>query len=409
MNFYSFVGVTLLAAFSSPIKKQNYIFHGEKETVFPQDVERIELYKEVLFKYYTDYLNCSNRQTEYSFQEFEDNYYSFCSNESISNYIDYALVNEIADDSNNLRSHSGSADGKFQLGCSKENPTSGSRFQNGVPFYNCNFYDRIQRGDIFLENDLGHFYHVGIVTNLAYPVTQFSSQNTYIQVIEAIDNSNGVQFGYLDDQRIIENKVEIYRYGQGVTESQFNLIYAFLDEQIGDQYELHNHVHTSYYCDDWYCGELVYAAYNYAGINVAPSFTDLNNEILIGTTICNGITANRIYLDKDLYLILQMVRKNFGSYTIRIINYSNLYVSANYNSRMCFESDAKNWVNLNDVHYVDVASYSYTEVNISTNWFATHITTSFYITNLNRKERFITYANELSNASLTQYNNLKFE
>ncbi|HHT67106.1 MAG TPA: hypothetical protein GX010_02640 [Erysipelotrichaceae bacterium] len=362
-----------------------------------------------MFEYYIDYLNQNDRITNYAFEEFEKNYYSNFFSESITNYICSISRGEKNQSQSNSELHTGSADGKFQLGCSRENPTSGSRFQNGVPFYNTNFYDRLQKGDIFLENDLSHCYHVGIVTDLDYPVTQFSSQNTYIQVIEAIDNSSGVQFGYLDDQRIIENKFEIYRYYQGITDYQFNLIYAFLDEQIGDDYKLHNHVQTSYYCNDWYCGELVYAAYYYAGINIAPSFTDLNSSFLIGTTICNGITAERIHLDKDLFLILQMVRKNFSSYTIRIINCSNFYISAYYNSKMCFENDAKNWVNLNDIHCTDIFSYSYVEVSISMNWFATHVTTSFCLINLNRKERLITYANELSDTGLTSYNNVKFE
>lgn len=72
---------------------------------------------------------------------------------------------------------------------------------------------------------------------------------------------------------------------------------------------------------------------------------------------------------------------------------------------MCFESDAKNWTALgNNERIVVVEPHKYEDIQISENWFATHITLSY----VSGSTRYITYANELNvNKSIHMYWNTK--
>ena len=72
---------------------------------------------------------------------------------------------------------------------------------------------------------------------------------------------------------------------------------------------------------------------------------------------------------------------------------------------MCFENDAINWTNLNDISsfYLDPGeSFGY---YFQTNWFATHITMSFVFGQI----RLITYgwnlADNNGNPTMTSYHN----
>lgn len=69
-----------------------------------------------------------------------------------------------------------------------------------------------------------------------------------------------------------------------------------------------------------------------------------------------------------------------------------------YNSRLAYESDAKNWTGLNHVNVdpITINNNSYTDIYISTNWFATTAAISHKVGN----KRYVTYCNDLNNATL---------
>ena len=77
-------------------------------------------------------------------------------------------------------------------------------------------------------------------------------------------------------------------------------------------------------------------------------------------------------------------------------------IEVEYNAKMCYWDDARNWTGLNDVAKIDLKPYETHEVSISENWFATSIACSY----IDNGHRVITCANNLSVAGLTSLTNL---
>ncbi len=92
------------------------------------------------------------------------------------------------------------------------------------------------------------------------------------------------------------------------------------------------------------------------------------------------------------YLSLDNNGKSGGKWKIVIHNPKSYAITAYYNSKMCFQSDAVNWTNLNDVLSVTIPANGSKEVSISTNWTAGFITTCY----IDNNHRVITCANSLS-------------
>ncbi len=103
------------------------------------------------------------------------------------------------------------------------------------------------------------------------------------------------------------------------------------------------------------------------------------------------------------YLTLSNLGKSNGSWSIKITNPLNQAVTVEYNTKMCFTDDAKNWSGLSDIGTVTIAANSSATVSISTNWFATAIAVSYELEGY----RIISYANELDTSGGMQvyYNN----
>ncbi|HIR39240.1 MAG TPA: trypsin-like serine protease [Candidatus Coproplasma stercoripullorum] len=103
------------------------------------------------------------------------------------------------------------------------------------------------------------------------------------------------------------------------------------------------------------------------------------------------------------YPTLEVVSKTGSTWLIRVENTSSAGINLEYNSKMCFFNDAKNWTGLNDVVSKYFAPYEFKYVSISENVFATSITCSY----VRGGERIITYANNLdTDGTLTSYNNV---
>lgn len=98
--------------------------------------------------------------------------------------------------------------------------------------------------------------------------------------------------------------------------------------------------------------------------------------------------------------------KSGTKWNIRVKNPTNHNITVYYNCKMCFENDAKNWtaVGSNERSVVITPYQQYADIQISENWFATHITISY----ISGSTRYITYANELNtNKSIHMYWNTK--
>lgn len=129
-----------------------------------------------------------------------------------------------------------------------------------------NLLEVIQKGDIIYEDFGGYGItgHIAIVDGI---YTKPRSKNKYIRLIEATPTYNGVIRSILDDTRVDEKKVTILR----VKEANTKIIDAAVDfcrGEIGSGYNLDLQKHTSSSETDWYCSELVWAAYQNQNIDI---------------------------------------------------------------------------------------------------------------------------------------------
>ncbi len=122
----------------------------------------------------------------------------------------------------------------------------------------------VRAGDIIYEaaGGLGITGHAAIVEGLFYDSTQ---KQYYIRIIEAI--SDGVVRSVLDASRVDYKSATIYRVS-GATTAQRKAAVDFCVSQLGDSYNLDFAKDTSSSESDWYCSELVWAAYKNQGIDI---------------------------------------------------------------------------------------------------------------------------------------------
>lgn len=385
--------IVLASSLCGATVRQNY---NTRETSVPEAskvmLETINLKENVMFRYYEMAVN--NETYSSDFESFCDNYEN--SGMKILDFVSGSA---------NPQSVSSSSGGQdFRLGMQQETVTSGSRFRNGYPFYNAYEFNEIQVGDIILEDELESFWHTAVVVD-TYRIGCIGTTNfRYIETVEALNYSvagagdAGVQYGYLDDQRIIDKNVKVLRVNEsvGLTDRQRQDIVYFLNSHIGDAYLIKLTVNTSNFSNVWYCNELVYAAYIFAGIDLLPE--ENLNCTLIGTEFLNSGMTYEVDIAYDVYLNFGIAGYSSNKWKINIFNRDRFQHQVYYNEKMCFEDDAKNWTGLNDIVPTPllIGVHAYETVYISTNWFATSITASFTYSFLGRTERMVTYAKDLN-------------
>lgn len=142
----------------------------------------------------------------------------------------------------------------------------------------------VKKGDILYEANggFGITGHIAIVEGIFYDE---SKKKSYIRVIEAIDN--GVVRSVLDADRIDDRAGTIYRVSSA-TSSQKTAAIDFCISQLGKKYVLDFQKDTSANEKDWYCSELVWAAYKRQGIDIED--TGLNEP---GITPRDIIRSNK--------------------------------------------------------------------------------------------------------------------
>lgn len=65
--------------------------------------------------------------------------------------------------------------------------------------------------------------------------------------------------------------------------------------------------------------------------------------------------------------------KSGNSWLLQIANQTNVSKKLEYNTKMCFENDAKNWENLSNIASVVIEPFSFAIIRVYENYFATHI------------------------------------
>lgn len=313
MNIISLFGLTasLISSLIISPKRINNSFNNPHD-----NFEVINVCDKVLSHYYKEFIS-QNPSLEVDYATFQLTYEA--SPVKINDFLSYASSDYSAFERSQHVSLLSSSEVEHTIGTLDSNPTDGSRFKNGVPLYNAFDYSYLKVGDIILEDEVSNFRHVAAITSLNHEVTQFGSYNTYVQTIEAVNSTPGVQFGYLDDQRILDKKIKICRFKNSLSSTQTDNLLYFLKEQLGKSYSLHSYVNSSIYSSTWYCTELIRASYNYIGIDIAPSHNH-SGEILLGTTIYGSSNMKSVYLPNDRHLSFKIVDKVKSTWVVDIFN-----------------------------------------------------------------------------------------
>lgn len=148
---------------------------------------------------------------------------------------------------------------------------TGTAVQTRAVYSNYKLLDKVKTGDIIHENRNWSFSsitgHIACVEGIYYLLDSKSGKYyKNIRIIEAI--SDGVCRSVLDDTRCDDNKVVLLRYKTSISETNMNKIINFLTAQLGKKYRCDGSRNTSIDTDNWYCSELVWAAYNYIGLDI---------------------------------------------------------------------------------------------------------------------------------------------
>ena len=236
-------------------------------------------YKDILFEKYSEYPELENIC---SFDDFCDGFYR--QSEEICDYVfsliskhdseyinpesDIGIQNDTQQDNNILEIFSPDAD-YIMASDIKDSQSTNARFFKRSPTYDAIKKGKIQNGDLILEKkDNNSIGHLAFISNTSHS----SDYGDYIQTIESV--ASGVQYGFLDDKRMIDYQVTIYRVYRATELGVVSRALSFLKKQLGKPYSIN---YTCTHIGDqpsWYCSELIYAAYYDAGMDILynPNF-----------------------------------------------------------------------------------------------------------------------------------------
>lgn len=269
------------------------------------------------------------------------------------------------------------------------------------PVYTAYDFSVVREGDIVYETDT-ILFNAGH-NALVYDVGKSYADGTYIQTIEAV--GGGVQFGFLDDTRIVDFGVKILRV-TGASASVIEQAKYFCRAQLGKSYFLNiMRLNTSIDSTSWYCSELVYAAYKYGGIDIGVKKNGAGEDVYLSlgcipSDIYKSYNTSEVTIGQNTsfyYLELAIVDKSGNDWSIRVTNPSRNNVTFEYNAKMCFKENAQQWTGLSHVKTAQVNAGGSINVIISENLLATTVVFS----RLDDGKRFITYAYRLDKNTKT--------
>ncbi len=350
----------------------------EENTISASDIVLDYYYKEYLSKHNTkidkDVFLQAYRNQKLSIAEFIDIFDP-----------DQAMVSEAA-----LEIISPDADYILGTNDIESNNQTRNTFFKYQPVMNAFNYSLLQDGDIIYESEAQGAKHVAFL----YDCTHKKEDNTtYFQTIEAV--AGGVQYGFLDDNRILRYGVCIYRVYRARELNVISRAKNFIINQVGKKYSLDfTKTDVDENEEEWYCSELVFAAYWAGGMNIANSSNyDFNptESGLLPVQITWEFLNYQVSLAFS-HLEISINKYESGKWFINVRNSNPFSITLEYNTKMCYEGDAKEWKGLKDIKSEQIDSHSSTEVTISQNFFATTIVFSY----VKENTRYITYANELT-------------
>lgn len=158
-----------------------------------------------------------------------------------------------------------------------------------------NILSTVQKGDVVSETKglvASITGHIAIVEGKFW---DSAHSQYYIRTVEA--NGEGVVRGVLDDDRKDERGTNIY-YVRTASSSQKNGAVSFCIGQIGKPYSLEFPLTQCSYSSstsNWYCSELVWAAYYNQGINFNGSSIPMNIYLPRDLAASSHLTKRSIY------------------------------------------------------------------------------------------------------------------
>lgn len=368
-----------------------------------------------VFKYYFNKLNdkYNNIDNHITINEFMQMYYS--QNNTIKEFTDNFPINQFAVDiqsdvnllpNNPTPNSTTSADENYMLGAylGNEYYTEANYFKR-TPIYEAFDYSLIYEGDIIYESASKMISrHVAFI----YETSQPSAYGNYVQTIEAAPN--GVEYGFLDDDRMVRFGVIIYRIHRA-TSSAIEIAKNFIKLQLGKPFNYNmvdNAMKTNTSSDtpSWYCSELIFAAYYKAGYNICSNNSlrfDPETMPCLPIDITKGLLSERVNISQISFLELYIESFTYdpswdNSYwSITIYNPNSESLTVQYNRKMCFLQDAKNWTGLKHVETITINKYSQKTVTINQNALANSIAVSYIKGNY----RYVTYGTDLYKIDLT--------
>ena len=230
----------------------------------------------------------------------------------------------------------------------------------------------------------------------------------YIQTVEAV--AGGVQFGYLDDLRMVQYKCIILSICGDEDDLNRGKAVFFAMDQVGKPYFLHvGGPNTSLGATTWYCSELVYASWKYAGVDIGVKKDSNGNDVFVGDVIYpqdiynSYNTYELMDYDNHPYLDLSLVKKEGSTWTIKITNNTYCDRQVYYNKQLCFLNDGLSWKNLNSVSFIILNYHAYATIQVTDNFFASTVAVCFVTSYI----RYISCADQMNtqNLTLVQHNN----
>lgn len=223
-----------------------------------------------------------------SISAYEEAYYELFSTNESSNNIDDDVDADGQDSSS-----SGSDKWYYNTGLSLPRTANYNKY---------NLLSVVEKGDIIFESKggFGITGHIAIVEGKYYSAAR---KQFYIRVIEAVKPDglpNGaVCRGVLDDERVDDKGVSVLRVSIA-SNTKINTAIEFCKSQLGKEYDLDiPNKDTEANQPDWYCSELVWAAYYRQGIDIEttntvnqPGITPLDIQACDKLTYC-GISGTR--------------------------------------------------------------------------------------------------------------------
>ena len=432
----------------SSSKSENFLKDSRnlQENFNQNDYESVYDYKQTFKKYYDQVKKTVNEQGKeicWSFDKFCENYYN--SGLNLDSYLDYVIeisLNDFNPEQIHYSSSSGSEDADYIMSGTYTLERDGgidrvvkyqydgeitplNAFSRELRYFNY-YYGDIRAGDILVETHthiavLDNIGHAAIVSNprkltykdydkIHYADDLFDYEDDYmyyIQTIEAV--GSGVKYGFLDDNRMIEYGVVILRPKQETSTEQINKMLKFMKSQLLKPYNVNfvgffNPMEVDPTANSWYCSELAWAAYKYAGVDISDAINCWPSDLLYSNYL-KKVTNNRAV---PIYPELTKVREtsNGGlNFSLRLYNLNNYGIDAYICKTAQLYEEAETAYKSESYEKVYISAGGF--IDRTYNGYANGRTASFYFKDRNDPYiKYLTYCSKMKDDLFSNIENM---